>query len=208
MFAFYANQLITISCLIYAAKMQTTPVSLLERLRRPDDHAAWSRFVKLYTPLLYYWAQRTGFHESEADDLVQEVFTHLVREMPKFHYDKSKTFRGWLHTVAFNQWNGIFRRRKLVANTIEGVDLSDQLAPEPTAVLETQETQQLLFRRALELMQTDFPGKTWKACWEVVVGGKPAASVAAELQTTIGAVHAARSRVLARLRKELAGLAD
>jgi hypothetical protein len=32
----------------------STPVSLLERLRRPDDHAAWSRFVRLYTPLLFH----------------------------------------------------------------------------------------------------------------------------------------------------------
>jgi RNA polymerase sigma-70 factor (ECF subfamily) len=149
-----------------------------------------------------------GFHENEADDLVQEVFTQLVREMPRFHYDKAKTFRGWLHTVAFNQWNGIFRRRKVAAKAIDGMELADDLALDPAAMLEAQETQQLLFRRALELMQTDFPGKAWKACWEVVVGGKPAADVARELGMTVGAVHAARSRVLARLRSELAGLLD
>jgi serine/threonine protein kinase len=40
--------------------MQTTPVSLLERLRRPTDQEAWRRFVHLYTPLLYHWACRTG----------------------------------------------------------------------------------------------------------------------------------------------------
>jgi hypothetical protein len=33
-----------------------TPVSLLERLRRPDDAEAWDRFVDLYTLLLAGWA--------------------------------------------------------------------------------------------------------------------------------------------------------
>jgi RNA polymerase sigma-70 factor (ECF subfamily) len=38
--------------------MHSTPVSLLERLRRPDERAAWERFVQLYTPLLCAWARR------------------------------------------------------------------------------------------------------------------------------------------------------
>jgi hypothetical protein len=32
--------------------MDTTSVTLLERLRRLDEQAAWSRFVDLYTPVL------------------------------------------------------------------------------------------------------------------------------------------------------------
>src|SRR4051794_10624721 len=61
------------------ATMLTTPVTLLERLRRPDDPEAWGRFVELYTPLLYAWARKTGLQESDAADLVQEVFTLLLR---------------------------------------------------------------------------------------------------------------------------------
>jgi len=38
--------------------MNTTSVSLLERLRQPTAQQAWQRFVDLYTPLLYYWACR------------------------------------------------------------------------------------------------------------------------------------------------------
>jgi RNA polymerase sigma-70 factor (ECF subfamily) len=49
-----------------------TPVSLLGRLRRPDDLEAWGRFVELYTPLLYYWARRQGLQQADAKDLVQE----------------------------------------------------------------------------------------------------------------------------------------
>ena|SRR5579864_3298774 len=89
-----------------------------------------------------------------------------------------------------------------------GVDLRDHQAPSPEAAWEARDRQQLLYRHALELMQTDFPGKTWKACWEVVVAGKTAAVVAGEQGMTVGAVHADRFRVPARLRQELAGILE
>jgi RNA polymerase sigma-70 factor, ECF subfamily len=63
-------------------------------------------------------------------------------------------------------------------------------------------------RRALELMQAEFQPTTWKACWEYAVQGRPAAEVAGELQTTVEVVYAAKSRVLRRLREELAGLLE
>jgi hypothetical protein len=34
--------------------MHTTSPSLLERLRDPEERAAWERFVELYHPLRYY----------------------------------------------------------------------------------------------------------------------------------------------------------
>ena len=55
-------------------------------------------------------------------------------------------------------------------------------------------------------MQTDFEPKTWKACWAMVVEDRPAAQVAEELGISVGTVYAAKCRVLARLRQELAGL--
>jgi RNA polymerase sigma-70 factor (ECF subfamily) len=57
-------------------------------------------------------------------------------------------------------------------------------------------------------MQTDFQQQSWQACWQHVVGGKPAAQVATELGPGPGAVYVATSRVLARLRRELEGLFD
>jgi RNA polymerase sigma-70 factor (ECF subfamily) len=57
-------------------------------------------------------------------------------------------------------------------------------------------------------MQSDFQPATWRACWEHVAEGRPAAEVAAELGMTEGAVYVARCRVLRRLRSELEGLLD
>jgi WD40 repeat protein len=54
--------------------MHSTPPSLLERLRQPGSHESWKQFADMYTPLLYYWARKEGLQESDAADLVQEVF--------------------------------------------------------------------------------------------------------------------------------------
>ena len=71
--------------------MPSTPLSLLERLRRPQDGAAWSQFVRLYTPLLFRWARGAGLSEADAADLLQDVFTTLLQEMPRFVYQPGKT---------------------------------------------------------------------------------------------------------------------
>lgn len=62
----------------------TTPASLLERLREPGDQEAWRRFVQLYTPLLFRAARRLGLPPEDASDLVQDVLALLVRKLPAF----------------------------------------------------------------------------------------------------------------------------
>src|ERR1700756_3431118 len=90
--------------------MHTTPVSLLERVRQPGEQQAWARLVELYTPLLFYWTRRMGLQESDAADLVQDVFAVLVHKLPAFDYDPRKSFRAWLRTVLHNKWRDQRRR--------------------------------------------------------------------------------------------------
>jgi RNA polymerase sigma-70 factor (ECF subfamily) len=40
--------------------MDRTSVSLLWRLAHLADDRDWDRFVKLYTPLIYFWGRRQG----------------------------------------------------------------------------------------------------------------------------------------------------
>lgn len=186
--------------------MLTTTPSLLERLRRPDDPAAWARFVDLYTPLLYAWARRAGLQAADAADLVQDVFAVLVRQLPLFTYDRRGNFRGWLRTVTLNKWRERKRRRG-EATLSEDDPALDQLAtPDAAEAFDEAEYGQHLARRALELMQAEFPAATWKPCWEVVVAGRRPAEVAAALGISVAAVYTAKSRVLRRLRQELHGL--
>ncbi len=188
--------------------MTKTPSSLLERLRHRFEPEAWARFVSLYTPLIYSWGRRIGLQDQEAADLVQEVFVTLLQVLPTFTYDRHKSFRRWLRTITLNKWRNLRKRPDQRVKHCSCEILEAVAGPDELEAAWEAEYQQHLARRALCIMRADFQEKTWKACWETVAQGRPAAEVAAELGLTIGAVYAAKLRVLDRLRHELHGLLD
>jgi RNA polymerase sigma-70 factor (ECF subfamily) len=186
--------------------MNTTSVSLLERLRQPvQQEASWQRFVQLYTPLFFHWARKLGLSADDAADLVQEVLLHLLQKLPEFTYDPHKSFRGWLRTLTVNKYRDYQRRRRVPVAAGEHV-------PEPAldevADFEEAEYRQHIVKQALQLMQAEFQPQTWRACWEYMILDRSPEAVAQELGLTVNAVYLAKSRVLSRLRQELAGLLD
>ena len=115
--------------------MHTTPISLLERLRRPDEQAAWERFVELYTPLLFHWARHVGLQDADAADLVQDVLTVLVQKMPAFVYNPDKSFRSWLRTVTMNRWRDNQKERGKKSLVGDARALEDLASPDtPDAI--------------------------------------------------------------------------
>jgi RNA polymerase sigma-70 factor (ECF subfamily) len=185
----------------------STSASLLQRLRSTTDAAAWRRFVDLYTPLICSWARRLGLQEQDAADLVQDVFTLLVKKMPAFEYDRQRSFRAWLRTVLVNKWREQCRDRAPRGGGPAEV-LDEVAGPDNVAAWCDEEFNRYISLRALQLMQADFQPATWKACWEHVVRGRDAAEVARELGLTVNAVYLATGRVLRRLREELDGMLD
>jgi RNA polymerase sigma-70 factor (ECF subfamily) len=188
--------------------MNTTPASLLERLRRPDEPEAWERFVQLYTPLLSHWARRLALPRGDASDLVQEVLTLLVQKLPHFAYDKHRRFRAWLWTVTLNQWRA--SRRRHTPTLVQGrEDVLEELAvPDNAEAVSEAEYRQYLVGCALKLMRAEFQPSTWQAFWRCVVCDQPGAEVARALGLTENAVYLAKGRVLRRLREELDELLD
>jgi RNA polymerase sigma-70 factor (ECF subfamily) len=184
-----------------------TPVSLLERLRQPADQAAWGQFVDLYTPLLFSWARRADLSETDAADLVQDVFAILVRKLPEFVYDPDKSFREWLRKVTLNKWRENLRRTSR-ARALTKAEIDHLADADPVDGFWDREYQQLLVTRARQLAKDQFEPATWQAFWRVVVEGEPAERVAHDLGLSVAAVYAAKYRVLVRLRKGLRGLLE
>jgi RNA polymerase sigma-70 factor (ECF subfamily) len=193
--------------LVMRSGMDTTSGSLLVRLRQPSPQADWARFVELYTPFLLEGARRAGLQAQDAADLVQDVFMAVLQELPRFNYDKSKSFRGWLRTVARRKWANRQRGRGKLTEVQEAA-LADVAGPEDLEAFWDAEHHKRLTTRALELMQAEFEPTTWKACWEFVAQSRPAADVGAELGLSENAVYIAKWRVMRRLREELQGLLD
>lgn len=193
--------------------MPTTSASLLERLRDAGPAAAdWRRLHDIYFPFIrgcLHWSPALA---ADADDIVQDVFVVLVRELPHFRRQRDGSFRAWLRTVTVNQvrsWRRARQRRPVV-----GLDPADEFLArleDPAGELAREwdrEHDRPLFARLFDLVRTDFEPATWEAFRLMTLDGLPAAAVAARLGLSETAVYQANSRVRRRLRQEAAGLAE
>ncbi len=190
--------------------MTSTSFTLLQRVRHRDDQAAWERFVLLYTPLLFRWAQRAGLAEQDAIDMVQDVFANLLVELPRFEFDPARgPFRAWLKTVTVNQCRKQQRKRQLAAGRGGDDDpLQVLIGGDAWEEIWNADYQAYVLRRAMQIMQSQFEPKTWQAAWELAVNRLTAAEAGEKLGLSESAVYIAKSRVMRRLRHELADLLD
>jgi RNA polymerase sigma-70 factor (ECF subfamily) len=82
----------------------TTSLSLLQRLRQQPQEADWQRLVDVYQPLVHRWLGTFHLQEADAEDVCQDVFRALVRELPSFqHGPRPGGFRRWLRTIMVNR---------------------------------------------------------------------------------------------------------
>ena len=184
--------------------MFVTPASLLYRLRRPEETTAWGRFVDLYTPLLFHWAQQLGQQDSDCADLVQDVFLILWRKLPEFEYDSGKSFHAWLKTIFLNRHRSRQRQRSPHAVDVDEhdcvVDVNEQLLDAEDACY--------LIRQAFRLIESEFSPLHQKVFRQYVLEERAPEKVAQEHGISPGTVYSVKSKILSRLRQELQQLLD
>jgi RNA polymerase sigma-70 factor (ECF subfamily) len=193
--------------------MPDTSHSLLERLQHADGEA-WQRLMTLYTPLLRGWLRPHVLQDADCDDLIQEVLLRIVQEAPQFrHNNRPGAFRAWLRQMLVNRLREFWRRRPHTPVATGDTDFLFKLGQledpdsEPSRIWD-QDHDRRVAARLLEMIEGDFEPLTWRAFRDVTVEGRRAAEVAAELGLSVNAVYIAKSRVMARLQQELAGLID
>lgn len=183
-----------------------TSVSLLESLRAPrPPWSAWDRFDYLYRPVIRGWLRRAGAQDADADDLTQQVFLKLYGgALGRYARLSGSPFHGWLRTVVTHVYHDFCRRGLLPsADGLSGV-----AEESPMSDLEEAEYRGTIVKRALELIRPDFAPRTWDAFARTMVDDHSISEIAQELNVTSAAVHAARFRVLSRLRREIADLLE
>ena len=189
--------------------MTTTSESLLFRLQQDHnspDESAWHQFVSLYTPLIFYWARKTGLGQSDASDLVQDVLTLVFQKLPDFKYDASRSFRGWLRTVTLNKYREIYRRKSSRLATASE-SMLENLAPIEVAESTWDiDYARLLVAKTMELMKDDFAVGTWDALKLVMNDGRSVDDAAEKTGVSSWTIYSARARLMKRLRAELNGL--
>jgi RNA polymerase sigma-70 factor (ECF subfamily) len=190
-----------------------TSLTWLGRLTDNPSEGDWKKLLDEYGPLLRSWLTRAGVPFADHDDLSQEVLIVLVREVSGFERRGPGAFRAWLRTILYNRIRDYFRARSNRVSAVGGSDAwnrLDELTDPDSGIskLWDQEYDEHIAARTLERVRVDFTPTTWEAFTRQVIEGRPACDVAKELGISRNAVLVAKSRVLTRIRTELAGLLD
>ncbi len=176
--------------------LPNTPVTLLQRVRENNDRAAWDDLVRLLVPLVDHWVRQTIPHRDDRADVGQDVFLELAKRLPTWQYDRSRSFRAWLKTIARTKCIDLFRKR---GNPAGEQHLSQLAAAEVPDELERQETI-ILTRSALGLLESQVRPDIWSIFRQYVLDEVPAATVATVCDVEVGYVYLVRNRLLTRLR--------
>ena len=190
-----------------------TSLTLLQRVREKDA-VAWQRLLDLYSPLVFHWCRRCNLSSEDSGDIVQDVFVNVARKVHDFRRsEQGDSFRGWLRTITRNQIRMHFRKNRDRPGAVGGstINAKIQQIPDPQiddSTCDSGNERHMIYHRALDLLQTEFEERTWKAFVQFAIEERPASDVAAALNMTSGAVRQAKYKVLRRLKAEVDELLD
>jgi RNA polymerase sigma factor (sigma-70 family) len=191
--------------------LPTTRVTLLTRLREnPLDQAGWDEFVERYGRHIYRWCRQWDLQDADAEDVTQIILAKLTQKLRAFAYDPSRSFRGWLRTVAHHAWRDFEDSRRLVQpvagdSHVQQLMLSVESREDLAQKLEEAFDLELLEAAKTRVRQRVAP-HTWEAFRLIALEGLPVTEVAATVRLQVAMVYVAKSKVRKMLREEIAKL--
>jgi RNA polymerase sigma factor (sigma-70 family) len=179
-----------------------TSPTLLDKVRSGDPEA-WGRLSSVYRPWLLRIGLKMGFRIEDAEDTAQNALIKAHDKMNSFVRSKHGDFRGWLKTIARNDF--IEGQRKRREDAIGGSDFRLQMeeVEDPGEVfdrLAETECREALMKGVMGFVRVNFTDRDW----EIFLTGldsTPAAEVTDRFGVSPANVYTIRSRVMACLRQ-------
>jgi RNA polymerase sigma-70 factor (ECF subfamily) len=188
-----------------------TRVTLLTQLRQdPSDQAGWDEFVERYGRHIYSWCRRWKLQDADAEDVTQDILLKLTRKLRDFAYDPSRSFRGWLKTVAHHAWRDFDESRRhgrRAAGAGEAQELMLTLEAREDLAQKLEQAFDLeLLEAAKVRVRLRVAPHTWEAFRLTTFEGLPVVEVAAMVQLKVAMVYVAKSKVQRMLQEEIGKL--
>jgi RNA polymerase sigma-70 factor (ECF subfamily) len=193
------------------ATLPTTRVTLLTQLRQdPSDPAGWDEFVERYGRHIYRWCRQWKLQDADAEDVTQDILVKLTQKLRAFAYDPSRSFRGWLKTVAHHAWRDFAESRRHTqraagTSQVEELMLTLEAREDLAQRLEAAFDRELLEAAEVRVRLRVAP-RTWEAFRLMAFEGLPVAEVAARVQLQVAMVYVAKSKVQKMLQEEIGKL--
>ena len=186
--------------------IETTHITLLNKLGESNNSAAWDEFHARYGKLIRSFARRQGLQAADIDDVLQDVLIALTKAMTKFEYDPAKgKFRSFLKTIALRSIFKKFRQN----NRLPGQGTLEETVSNAANDAEVDqhwesEWRQYHLRQAMRTLQSEFPDSHLAAFRLYAIGQRSAQETADALAISVDLVYQAKSRILKRLSEVIA----
>jgi RNA polymerase sigma-70 factor (ECF subfamily) len=181
----------------------TTDPGVLAGARDLRDDSAWGDLFRRYEAAVRRYCRGAGAGMADAEELAQQVWLKLVRGLPGFAYDPSRSFRGWLRKLADNAAADHFRR---LARSPAAERLGDRepAAPrEPTTALGPSRGPRAREAASVEeAVRKRVAPASWELFRRCALGGERISDVAREMGKEYAAAYMAVERVRRKLREE------
>lgn len=178
----------------------TTRATLFDRLRSPENAAAWREFERLYADMLFRFARSIGLQHADAEDVVQTVFARFMASIERFEYDRSRgRFRDYLFRCTKNALADLKSSQN---RALASVVLSDNSDTDLKQQFE-QEWIRHHYRHAINHLSTHMNPRD-RAIFEDALIKRPIREIAAEHAMTETAVYKVLQRTRDRLRERIA----
>jgi RNA polymerase sigma factor (sigma-70 family) len=162
------------------------------------DEASWEKLVRRYSPLVYSIPRRLGLPTTDADDVLQTVFTIAFRRLSGLK--NRRCLAAWLITITRRECLHHCRR------TPENAELVDEITDGGTFLADLVEQQQrrLIVHQALSRLDPNSQALLSALFLEVPTPSYEA--IAQRLGMAVGSIGPARARCLKKLEAALLAL--
>jgi RNA polymerase sigma factor (sigma-70 family) len=185
-----------------------TRLSLIANLVDPANEAAWKEFLRIYESAVLRYCQSRGLGLEDALEVVQNVCVAVHQSASTWEpTGRSGSFRTWLFETARRMCLASLRQRNREFKVAMQASIDkESLQASPLEEFEEAEWERWAFYWACCQVQSSTQPQTWRAFWLTAVEGKSSELVAADLSMSLGAVYAAKCRILSRIRAVVAKL--
>ena len=186
--------------------MSRTRSSLLRRIQDPGDQPSWEEFDRLYRPLLTQYAASRNLTRDEAEEIAQQCMAAIAGGIQKF--ERRSSLRRWMRGIVDNKVKDHLRaHRKETAARTADFQREQTRESNPATLWERQWNKTHLLY-CLSLIKEDVSPLTYQAFEMYVIQERPVAEIVEQLSMSANQIYVAKHRVMERLKKRWAELAD
>ena len=185
---------------------ETTRSSVIRAVANTENEAAWQRFFDLYAGFVFSIARSKGLNDTDADDIVQMVFSDLARNLPSFKYDREKgRFRSYL--AALVKWRVIDRLKAVRRDADLKADFMEEAKFAATTEdedFEEREWQSAAMEETLRRIKPEVRPEHYAAFVASAVEGQDTDVVTKLYGISRDSLYQIRKRLTVKLREKLA----